>query len=128
LGIVRADGRIAYVGPGFGIDEDFVASARSGRAPEKRFRFAQPCAETGCVHWEADRCGVIDAAVDAEIARTPEAAVDPLPRCGIRAQCRWFGQWGARACAVCPAVVTDVSGAAANEKASAPRAFPMERL
>jgi hypothetical protein len=129
LGIVRSDGRIAYVGNGLRVDEDFVAAATSGRAPEKRFRFAQPCVETGCAHWEESRCGVVDAAV--EMAPTgAQSAEVALPRCGIRGECRWFAQWGATACAVCPLVVTNVSDAISymRDDSSAPGPNSEENL
>ena len=103
LGLVGRDGRIGYLRPALEIDEDFVAKALAGRAPEKRFRFAQPCRESGCRHWSEGRCGVADAA-----ARSDEDD-GSLPACAIRPRCRWFAQAGASACRSCPTVVTDVT-------------------
>jgi hypothetical protein len=37
----------------------------------------------------------------------PRGDLAELPECSIRAQCRWFAQSGAAACAACPEVVTD---------------------
>jgi hypothetical protein len=110
IGVVGADGKVGYVRPRVEIDEDFVKRARGGRTPERRFRFAQPCVESGCRHWTGARCGVIDAAINLD---PPPAA--ELPRCSIRAQCRWFSQSGVPACRVCPLVVTRVGPAEVDE-------------
>jgi hypothetical protein len=103
IGIVGPTGRVGHLTPALAVDEDFVVQAHKGRAPEKRFRFAQPCTEDGCQHWTGTRCGVVDAA----LSRDLEPA-ESLPRCGIRSGCRWFAQSGANACRVCPLVVTDI--------------------
>jgi hypothetical protein len=88
------------------VDEDFVAVARRGRSPEKRFRFAAPCVEDRCVQWTGSRCGVIDTVLTAD--GLPEArGTAGRSRCPIRSSCRWFAQSGLDACAVCPVVVTD---------------------
>ncbi|HVO53150.1 MAG TPA: hypothetical protein VMT37_01930 [Solirubrobacterales bacterium] len=105
LGLLGADGQVAYLRPAPEIDEGFVARARAGRAPEKRFRFAQPCRQSGCQHWGEGRCGVADAAL-ARDAGDDEGA---LPACAIRPRCRWFAQSGAGACRNCATVVTNVT-------------------
>src|SRR4051812_19212699 len=103
LGIVSIDSSVAYLTPAVTVDRAFVDRAAHGRSPEARFRFAQPCAEGGCAHWAEDRCSVIDAAVSSpQLRRDARAA---LPRCSIRATCRWFAQRGTAACGVCPMVV-----------------------
>ena len=106
LGVVGSDSRVGFIRPLMTIDEQFVEAARRARAPEKRFRFAQPCVAEDCRHWHNSRCGVADAAT-----KRKEAAARPLPACSIRPSCRWFSQSGASACAACPYVVTDVTGA-----------------
>ncbi|HEU5062244.1 MAG TPA: hypothetical protein VFT79_03700 [Solirubrobacterales bacterium] len=108
LGLVGGDGRVGYVRPALEVDEDFVAKALAGRAPEKRFRFAQPCRESGCHFWSEGRCGVADAAAESEEADGEGS----LPACAIRPRCRWFAQAGASACRGCPTVVTDISSSA----------------
>ena len=107
LGVVTQDGRVGYIRPELRIDSDFVAAARATRDPEKRFRFAQPCVESRCVHWTGARCGVIQNVLDSAEARAAAAESRPLPRCSIRRSCRWFGEHGADACRVCPLVVTE---------------------
>jgi hypothetical protein len=96
---------VGYITPPIPVDDEFVAKVRSGRSPEKRFRFAGDCIEGGCAQWTGSRCGVIDAvlAVDRDTAGDSSR----LPRCAIRSTCRWFAQSGADACSVCPRVVTD---------------------
>lgn len=103
IGIVMRDGRVAYSAGQIIVNQEFVETARAGRAPEKRFRFGGLCVKSGCRQWSNDRCGVIDSLVEPE---NDSPAV--LPECSIRPQCRWFNQSGASACAVCPDVVTDL--------------------
>jgi hypothetical protein len=105
LGIVAGDGRVAYLTPEVRIDQDFVERARQGRSPEKRFRFAQPCAEGACGHWTGSRCGLVENVV----AEQPAAAEPTLPRCSIRRKCRWFAQRGREACSACPLVIQGVT-------------------
>lgn len=105
LGIVGPDGQLGYVTPPMEIDREFVERAHRGRTPESRFRFAEPCAESGCAQWTGERCGLID-----EMLATPRQSAGPqpvtiLPRCGIRHTCRWFAQRGPAACHICPLVV-----------------------
>ena len=104
LGVVQPNGEVDFLGDRVEVDAEFVDIARQGRPPEKRFRFAGPCAKSGCSRWTGERCGVID---ELE-AIFPERAAEPeLRPCVIRSECRWYGQNGARACAICPIVVTD---------------------
>jgi hypothetical protein len=107
LGVVAPDGRIGYLRPELRIDAKFVAAARAARAPEKRFRFAQPCVESRCAHWTGSRCGVIQNVLDSGEASLAASESRPLPRCSIRPRCRWFAEHGTRACMVCPLVVTE---------------------
>lgn len=107
LGIVRADGRIAYLDPGIEVDEEFVETARKGRSPEKRFRFAAPCVEEKCTQWTGSACGAIEHAVALQDEQLLQEESEQLPNCAIRPSCRWFSQIGGRACRVCPFVITD---------------------
>jgi hypothetical protein len=95
------------------VDEEFLRRAQYGRAPEKRFRFADRCMQSECVFWANERCDVAATAVsyDAATHYAHGTAEARLPRCGIRPNCRWFAQEGAAACGVCPFVITDVSEA-----------------
>lgn len=109
LGIVLADGSVAYASNHIVVDADFVQNAtrQGSHPPETRFRFSSPCVQGACRQWTGSRCGVIDEVT----TTTREVGYDPdqtsLPDCSIRPDCRWFRQSGAEACAVCNIVVTD---------------------
>lgn len=105
LGVVSADGRVAFAQDLIVIDKEFVRVAHEGRSPEKRFRFGSPCARGACHQWTGERCGVIDKVME---TIEPSAAHPELPECAIRSQCRWFGQSGEMACGACPEVITDL--------------------
>lgn len=121
VGIVGPDGRLGYVTPALPIDAEFVARTRTGRTPESRFRFGEPCAEGRCGHWGGDRCGLITELLDSPrgAAEGSAARVMPLPRCGIRASCRWFRERGPDACAICPLVVHTRREPATDDRAAA---------
>ena len=108
LGIVLADGSVAFAKDRIAVDEGFVQNAtREGSRPaESRFRFSSPCARGACHQWSGSRCGVIDSVLS-EAEQAGYVAQGPLPECSIRADCRWFDQSGATACSVCDLVVTE---------------------
>src|SRR4030095_6636640 len=100
LGVVQADGTVAFLSEPPPVDQQFVQIARAGRAPEKRFRFAHACAKGLCENWAKTRCGL------AETMASQAAPTNaPLPPCPIRSECRWFAEQGPLACSVCPEVV-----------------------
>jgi len=72
-------------------------------APAEVFRFAAPCANSACGHYDdtEHKCRLAEKTV-----RWVEQAVDSLPKCSIRASCRWWQQEGPAACRRCPQVVT----------------------
>ena len=105
IGVVNSDGLVTILADPLPVDAEFAAEASRGRQPEQRFRFANKCVQSGCKQWSAGACGVIK-----KIAGALESAdLDhtTLPACGIRKTCRWFFQEGAKACAICPLVITD---------------------
>ena len=110
LGIVLPDGSVAFAKDRIVVNGGFVQNAtREGsHPPETRFRFSTPCVQGACQQWTGSRCGVIDSVV----SEAHDAGYEPppgvqLPECSIRADCRWFGQSAAAACAVCDLVVTE---------------------
>jgi hypothetical protein len=103
LGVIQEAGAVAFLSQRMKVDQFFVELAHQGRTPEKRFRFAGTCMKAGCQQWTGSRCGVIDRL----ITDNPEFH-GALPACPIRSDCRWHKQHGARACAICPQVVTDL--------------------
>jgi hypothetical protein len=70
--------------------------------PAEVFRFTAPCREAACGFFRNGRCGVGQAAV----AALPDEEA-PLPRCGIRSDCRWWEEQGPAACRRCARVVTE---------------------
>ncbi len=105
LGVVQSNGTIGFLKQRRIVDEFFVNLAHEGRQPEKRFRFADTCVKSGCLQWANGRCGVIDRV----LAANPDYKnSEQLPACSIRTNCRWYLQWGARACGICPLIVTDL--------------------
>jgi hypothetical protein len=105
LGVVMRDGRAAFSADRIIVNEELVQIARTGRTPEKRFRFGGQRVTSGCRQWTGKRCGVIDSIVES-VDINMEIA--DLPECSIRPECRWFYQSGAEACAICPEVITDL--------------------
>ena len=109
IGIVLADGSVAFSKERIMIDASFVETARQGRSPEKRFRFSSTCKRAACVQWAESRCSIIDRVLseqDSSFAGPVSSFV--LPECSIRPQCRWHLQSGDRACQACPEVITDM--------------------
>jgi hypothetical protein len=113
IGIVLADGSVAFSKDRIVIDEAFVEVARQGRSPEKRFRFSSTCKRAGCVQWTDGKCGIVDRVISEHVTSEHKdhaaAGSDPfvLPECSIRPQCRWHLQSGDEACRACPEVITD---------------------
>ena len=72
-------------------------------APTEVFRFAAPCAGSGCVHFAAgeSKCRLIE-----KVVRFMPVVGERLPACAIRPSCRWWQQEGRAACLRCPQVVT----------------------
>jgi hypothetical protein len=110
LGIIGRDGQVSMLETLITIDAQFVAMARLGRAPEKRFRFAATCLEKSCKQWGNGRCGVGDEVVSKLThPLSSEQQLIKLENCAIRPACRWYSQSGASACAVCHQVITDTT-------------------
>lgn len=111
LGVAGPDGRIKHLGTPLKVDAAFLDRAAAQGDPEARMRFAAPCQEGVCGHWTGEKCGLIER-VFAEI---DQAAADPrtgtLPRCVLRAKCRWYDQEGRAACLACDLVVRTPDGA-----------------
>jgi hypothetical protein len=69
--------------------------------PTEVFRLAARCQTHRCPHFDGANCGLA-----ARIVQILPAAVDALPQCQIRPECRWFRQEGAAACRRCPQIST----------------------
>ena len=105
LGVVEADGSVAFASRPLEVSQEFVDAAREGRAAEKRFRFAGPCHGANCGQWTDGRCGIPEkvARLFAQAGRSSTAPAD----CAIRDRCRWFAQQSYAACELCPLVTTE---------------------
>jgi hypothetical protein len=86
--------------------------------PTEVFRFAAPCAEKGCLHFDGSQCQLVQ-----RIVEGVPSTVETLPPCRIRQDCRWWQQEGKAACFRCTQIVTDnFSPSDAVRKAATPTA------
>jgi hypothetical protein len=94
---------MAYLGAAEPVTEDLLALTKPV-APSEVFRFAAPCACSGCAHFASDesKCRLAE-----KVVRWVPVAVAKLPACSIRPDCRWWQQEGRAACLRCPQVVTN---------------------
>lgn len=105
LGVVERgpDGpQLAYVNAHVPVTDE-VLDATGDVPPTLVYRFAGPCVERKCTHFDGERCQLA-----VRIAAGLSPAVDKLPPCAVRKTCRWYLQEGAAACGRCPQVVTQV--------------------
>jgi hypothetical protein len=108
LGVISREGetpRLDY------LDEPVAATpevleAAAPVAVSQVFRLAARCEETKCTHFDGARCQLA-----VRIAKLLPEAVDTLPACVIRPECRWFRQEGRAACLRCPQIMTGNSEA-----------------
>jgi hypothetical protein len=70
--------------------------------PTEVFRFAAPCAESACRHFDGNKCQLAG-----RIVRLIPPLEASLPPCSIRRSCRWWHQEGKAACMRCPMIVTE---------------------
>jgi len=103
LGVVQPSGRVAFLPPGFGVDEEF-SRLQGSPSSAVRFRYSSPCVQSACLHWQGQRC----AALDQVRAHLAPYALTSSASCSIRPQCVWYQQGGDAACAVCPLVTGDL--------------------
>jgi hypothetical protein len=82
------------------VTRELLALSRPVR-PTEVFRFAAPCAEHGCQHFDGTRCQLGEKLVE----KLPPT-VERLPPCRLRPHCRWWREQGGAACMRCPLVVT----------------------
>jgi hypothetical protein len=71
--------------------------------PTEVFRFAAPCAQSACRHFDGLKCQLATRTV-----QLLPVVVESLPPCAIRPNCRWWQQEGKAACARCPLIVTEM--------------------
>lgn len=106
LGVRQNDGTTVILPQTLPVDDAFVKKVRNHPVkPERRFRFTNKCIEKGCEQWNEKGCSVGE-----KLVRLIESNMsnETLPACPIRKNCRWFVQEGAKACVVCPQILTEV--------------------
>jgi hypothetical protein len=105
LGVVggsREEPRLAYLAEPKPVTPELLALA-GPVPPTTVFRFGAPCAGRGCQHFDGVNCQLVT-----RIVQLLPPAVDGLPACHLRPECRWWQQVGKAACLRCPLIVTDV--------------------
>ena len=80
---------------------DELLAVSGSVTPTEVFRFAAPCAGSGCRHFDGTDCRLAQ-----RIVSMLPTVVDVLPACPLRSNCRWWQQEGKAACLRCPQVVT----------------------
>ncbi|MFN2606674.1 MAG: hypothetical protein ABR511_02070 [Acidimicrobiales bacterium] len=97
--------RTAYLDHAVDAGPELLARAAPAGAPQV-LRIAATCEESSCAHFDGTDCGLAT-----RIVTLLPPVVSVLPRCAIRADCRWFAQEGRAACLRCPQVVTEMADA-----------------
>ncbi len=72
--------------------------------PTEIFRFAAPCAESACSHFDGHDCRLAT-----KIVAGVQEVIESMPPCRIRPTCRWFTQEGRRACVRCPLIFSETA-------------------
>ena len=103
LGLVRWEGpapRLEYLNQHVPATPE-VLSLAAPLKPTEVFRLAATCAEQECPHFDGADCRLAT-----RVVQILPAAVDALPPCIIRQDCRWYSQEGGAACRRCPEITT----------------------
>lgn len=98
-GVAGEDGA-AYLAERVPASADLLALAAPVE-PTEVFRFAAPCAGTGCQHFDGADCRLA-----VKLVQLTPPAGRALPACRVRPDCRWWRQEGKAACFRCPEIVT----------------------
>jgi hypothetical protein len=101
VGGTAQEPRVAHLVQPLPVTDELLTLAAPA-SPLQVFRTAAPCAASACAHFAENRCRLVSRIVD----ELPEA-VEGLPACRIRPDCRWWQQEGKAACLRCPLIVTE---------------------
>ncbi|MGD0445293.1 MAG: hypothetical protein ABSA39_15260 [Edaphobacter sp.] len=93
---------LAYLNQYLPVTEELIAMAHPAK-PTQVMRFAAPCQEKACCHFDGVNCNLVT-----RIVQILPAVTEILPPCLIRQSCRWYQQEGKHACQRCPQIVTQV--------------------
>jgi hypothetical protein len=113
IGGTADEPRVGYPEAVQPVTADLLALA-SPVEPTEVFRFAAPCAGSGCQHFDGSACTLARRTVQ----MVPEVT-ERLPPCRIRKRCRWFAEQGPAACRRCPGIVTSDYAPSAAQRAAA---------
>jgi hypothetical protein len=105
LGVVggTADSpQLAYLNQYLPITDELIAMTQPVK-PTQVMRFAAPCQEKACCHFDGTNCNLVT-----RIVQILPAVTEALPACLIRPTCRWYQQEGRHACQRCPQIITYV--------------------
>lgn len=80
---------------------DVLGAVPEGIEPSRVLRFASHCV-SACLHRSGNDCSLVSKV----LALPPDSTDGAVPRCHLRAHCKWWTQSGVDACRRCPAVVT----------------------
>jgi hypothetical protein len=103
LGLVQWEGptaKLEYLNQHVPATPELLAMAAPLK-PTEVFRLAATCAEHKCPHFDGEDCRLAT-----RVVQILPAAVDRLPPCIIRKDCRWYSQEGGAACQRCPEITT----------------------
>jgi len=103
LGLVRFEGaapKLEYLNELVPATPEVLALSAPLK-PTEVFRLAATCAEHKCPHFDGADCRLAS-----RVVQILPAAVDHLPPCIIRKDCRWYSQEGGAACMRCPEITT----------------------
>ncbi|MGW6535526.1 hypothetical protein ACWGBV_15025 [Streptomyces sp. NPDC055051] len=81
---------------------DVLPLVPEGVEPTRVLRFASHCV-SACLHRRGNDCTLVE-----RVAATPADEDRNVPRCHLRAHCKWWAQVGVDGCRRCPAVATTV--------------------
>jgi hypothetical protein len=118
LGVVGSDQKVNLLDPPIPINDEFAETVKAAGNPENRFRFAGKCAKSGCSQWTGSSCGIMDELAMAN--HLLEVINENLPACAIRPTCRWYSQERAKACMICPYVITQAEKTVIVSHAASP--------
>jgi hypothetical protein len=93
---------LAYLNQYLPVTEELIAMTQPAK-PTQVMRFAAPCQEKACCHFDGTNCNLVT-----RIVQILPAVTEILPPCLIRQTCRWYQQEGKYACQRCPQIVTQV--------------------
>jgi hypothetical protein len=92
-----------YVAGRIAVTEEVLALAAPAK-PTEVFRFAAPCAESACTHFDGANCRLAS-----KIVAGVDDVVNAMPPCRIRPTCRWYQQEGRMACLRCPLIFSETA-------------------